>query len=105
MNIQGSTSTAAVQDTLEPQSNGDSNKKRAQFCVSGLSFRQQRETTQTSTLVKDLSDLSLRQKSSEKRKAPKVRKILSLDGGGVRGLSIIMMLKEFDMIAGKSTGE
>ena len=53
---------------------------------------------------------------------PKVRKILSLDGGGVRGLSIIMILKyimrnlnrargvplepwqEFDMICGTSTG-
>ena len=53
---------------------------------------------------------------------PKVRKILSLDGGGVRGLSIIIILKhlmrnlnrkrqfatqpwqEFDMIGGTSTG-
>ena len=52
----------------------------------------------------------------------KLRKILSLDGGGVRGLSIIMILKyimkrlnrargfslhpwqEFDMIGGTSTG-
>ena len=72
--------------------------------------------------MKDLSDLSLRQKSSEKREAPNVRKILSLDSGGVRGLSIIMILKyimrnlnrergtrldpwqEFDMIGGTSTG-
>lgn len=53
---------------------------------------------------------------------PKIRKILSLDGGGVRGLSIIIILKhimrnlnrkrrfetqpwqEFDMIGGTSTG-
>ena len=53
---------------------------------------------------------------------PKVRKVLSLDGGGVRGLSIIIILKhimrnlnkkrgykldpwqEFDMIGGTSTG-
>ena len=60
-----------------------------------------------------------------KRDPPKVRKILSLDGGGVRGLSIIKFLKyimqelnrergleiaplepwqEFDMIGGTSTG-
>lgn len=57
-----------------------------------------------------------------KLEPPKVRKILSLDGGGVRGLSIIMILKyimktlnqkrgtvlhpwqEFDMIGGTSTG-
>ena len=56
------------------------------------------------------------------REPPKVRKILSLDGGGVRGLSIIIILKhlmenlnrkrqvktepwqEFDMIGGTSTG-
>ena len=34
----------------------------------------------------------LRQKSA-KREPPKIRKILSLDGGGVRGLSIITILK------------
>ena len=57
-----------------------------------------------------------------KAEQPKVRKILSLDGGGVRGLSIIIILKhlmrnlnrkrqveaqpwqEFDMIGGTSTG-
>ena len=60
-----------------------------------------------------------------KRDPPKVRKILSLDGGGVRGLSIIKIMKyimqelnrergleetplhpwqEFDMIGGTSTG-
>ena len=57
-----------------------------------------------------------------KLEPPKLRKILSLDGGGVRGLSIIMILKyimkslnqkrgvplhpwqEFDMIGGTSTG-
>ena len=56
------------------------------------------------------------------RDPPKVRKILSLDGGGVRGLSIIIILKhimrnlnrkrqcetqpwqEFDIIGGTSTG-
>ena len=59
---------------------------------------------------------------SQARDPPKVRKILSLDGGGVRGLSIIIILKhimrnlnrrrkletqpweEFDMIGGTSTG-
>ena len=59
---------------------------------------------------------------SARREAPKVRKILSLDGGGVRGLSIIAIVKyimknlnrergydlepweEFDMIGGTSTG-
>lgn len=63
----------------------------------------------------------LRQRSA-RREPPKVRKILSLDGGGVRGLSIITILKyimknlnrergfdlepweEFDMIGGTSTG-
>lgn len=64
-------------------------------------------------------------RSAAKREPPKVRKILSLDGGGVRGLSIIRILKyimqevnrerglestpldpwqEFDMIGGTSTG-
>ena len=63
--------------------------------------------------------------SAAKRDPPKVRKILSLDGGGVRGLSIITILKyvmqevnrergtestpldpwqEFDMIGGTNTG-
>ena len=60
--------------------------------------------------------------SSRKTDSPKVRKILALDGGGVRGLSIIIILKhlmrnlnrkrqievqpweEFDMIGGTSTG-
>ena len=60
--------------------------------------------------------------TSKTRDPPKVRKILSLDGGGVRGLSIIIILKhimrnlnrkrqletqpweEFDMIGGTSTG-
>lgn len=59
---------------------------------------------------------------SARREPPKVRKILSLDGGGVRGLSIITIVKyimknlnrergydlepweEFDMIGGTSTG-
>ena len=62
------------------------------------------------------------QETSKTRDPPKVRKILSLDGGGVRGLSIIIILKhimrnlnrkrqletqpweEFDMIGGTSTG-
>ena len=62
------------------------------------------------------------QKFPRSQEPPKVRKILSLDGGGVRGLSIIMILKyimrnlnrargvpldpwqEFDMICGTSTG-
>ncbi|KAL6714796.1 hypothetical protein ACLMJK_007056 [Lecanora helva] len=64
-------------------------------------------------------------KTAAKRDPPKVRKILSLDGGGIRGLSIIKILKyimqevnrergmeldpidpwqEFDMIGGTSTG-
>ena len=60
--------------------------------------------------------------ASKMRAPPKIRKILSLDGGGVRGLSIIIILKhlmrnlnrkrqvetqpweEFDMIGGTSTG-
>lgn len=64
------------------------------------------------------SRLRLRDQASP----PKMRKILSLDGGGVRGLSIILILKhlmhnlnrkrgvpvqpweEFDMIGGTSTG-
>ena len=59
---------------------------------------------------------------SARREPPQVRKILSLDGGGVRGLSIITIVKyimknlnrergfdldpweEFDMIGGTSTG-
>ena len=62
------------------------------------------------------------EKFLRRQELPKVRKILSLDGGGVRGLSIIMILKyimrnlnrargvplepwqEFDMICGTSTG-
>ncbi|MCJ1434739.1 hypothetical protein MMC27_004109 [Xylographa pallens] len=63
-----------------------------------------------------------RRRVSERPEAPRIRKILSLDGGGVRGLSIIMILshlmrnlnrkrgvevqpwEEFDMIGGTSTG-
>ena len=62
------------------------------------------------------------QRFPRSQEQPKIRKILSLDGGGVRGLSIIMILKyimrnlnrargvpldpwqEFDMICGTSTG-
>ena len=62
------------------------------------------------------------QSKQRTKEPPKVRKILSLDGGGVRGLSIIIILKhimrnlnrarkietqpwqEFDMIGGTSTG-
>ena len=62
------------------------------------------------------------QKFPRSQEPPRIRKILSLDGGGVRGLSIIMILKyimrnlnrargvpldpwqEFDMICGTSTG-
>ena len=62
------------------------------------------------------------QEMSKTKDPPKIRKILSLDGGGVRGLSIIIILKhvmrnlnrkrqvetqpweEFDMIGGTSTG-
>ena len=72
------------------------------------------------TVDQSASDLP-RQKSST-QEPPQVRKILSLDGGGVRGLSIIAILKyimknlnqergydlepweEFDMIGGTSTG-
>lgn len=64
----------------------------------------------------------MRQRVPGATEPPKIRKILSLDGGGVRGLSIIMILKhlmrslnrkrgvkvdpweEFDMIGGTSTG-
>ena len=67
-------------------------------------------------------DSAVPQRVPGKFEPPKVRKILSLDGGGVRGLSIIMILKyimknlnrqrgtalhpwqEFDMIGGTSTG-
>ena len=66
--------------------------------------------------------IAVPQKLPGRLEPPKVRKILSLDGGGVRGLSIIMILKylmknlnrqrgtilqpwqEFDMIGGTSTG-
>ena len=64
----------------------------------------------------------LSRQRSARRETPRVRKILSLDGGGVRGLSIITIVKyimknlnrergfdlepweEFDLIGGTSTG-
>ena len=83
-------------------------------------------SVQSSPTPQSLADtqpmgVSLRQRSA-RREPPQVRKILSLDGGGVRGLSIITILKyimrnlnrergfdlepweEFDMIGGTSTG-
>lgn len=75
---------------------------------------------QSSANLQTVSDNS-RQRSA-RREPPQVRKILSLDGGGVRGLSIITIVRyimknlnrergfdlepweEFDMIGGTSTG-
>ena len=72
--------------------------------------------------LSDAAIPTLPRKVSEAQNPVKVRKILSLDGGGVRGLSAIMILKylmatledlrgcrvepwqEFDMIGGTSTG-
>ena len=69
-----------------------------------------------------LAPLKGRQRVSGTPERPRIRKILSLDGGGVRGLSIIIILRhlmrnlnrkrgvevqpweEFDMIGGTSTG-
>ena len=77
-------------------------------------------TPQSSAEVQSMGEPS-RQRSA-RREPPHVRKILSLDGGGVRGLSIITILRyimknlnrergfdlepweEFDMIGGTSTG-
>ena len=77
-------------------------------------------TPQSLAEVQSMGEPS-RQRSA-RREPPHVRKILSLDGGGVRGLSIITILKyimknlnrergfdlepweEFDMIGGTSTG-
>ena len=83
-------------------------------------FLQQSAMSQSLSETQPLSGSS-RQRSA-KRDPPQTRKILSLDGGGVRGLSIIRILKcimrnlnqergydlepweEFDMIGGTSTG-
>ncbi len=83
-------------------------------------FLQPSVTAQSSTEAQPMGEPS-RQRSA-RREPPKIRKILSLDGGGVRGLSIITIVKcimknlnrergyglepweEFDMIGGTSTG-
>ena len=54
--------------------------------------QQQTITPSVSTGSQQQKPEPLRQKSA-KREPPKIRKILSLDGGGVRGLSIITILR------------
>ncbi|KAL8786430.1 MAG: hypothetical protein Q9195_008200, partial [Heterodermia aff. obscurata] len=80
------------------------------------------ENPSASSMSASVPFASSAQEFSKTRNPPKLRKILSLDGGGVRGLSIIIILKhlmrnlnrrrqletqpweEFDMIGGTSTG-
>ena len=66
--------------------------------------QQQAITSSASTGSQQQKPEPLRQKSA-KREPPKIRKILSLDGGGVRGLSIIAILKYIMKNLNKKRGD
>lgn len=95
---------------------------RPELAAAQVSYAQPSVSRNPSPFTKGPVKNTVPRRLPGKVEPPKIRKILSLDGGGVRGLSIIMILKyimknlnrergthlhpwqEFDMIGGTSTG-